>query len=192
MDSEKITAKYFAENEVCKEPYQASEDAAGYDLFPAETQTLLPEKNGCISLAFRFAISKGFYGKIFPRSGLFKEHLTTCDGRVLEPDFRGIVQVLMMNHHPEKTFMIRTGNKIAQCVFMKKYNVEFEKVSDMGLLGNTKRGAEGFGSTGGVGAVTKVIKLDESDSENNDSHSENEMLILPAKKKLLPKLIGCK
>ena len=37
MDSEKITAKYFAENEVCKELYQASEDAAGYDLFPAET-----------------------------------------------------------------------------------------------------------------------------------------------------------
>ena len=77
--------------------------------------------------------------------------------------------------------MIRTGDRIAQCVFMKKYNVEFE-VSDMVLLSNTKRGADGFGSTGGVGGVTKVIKLDESDSENNDSHSENEMLILPAKK----------
>ena len=62
----------------------------------------------------------------------------------------------MMNHHPEKTFTIRTGDRIAQCVFMKKYNVEFEKVSDMGLLGNTKRGADGFGSTGGVGAVTKL------------------------------------
>ena len=98
----------------------------------------------------------------------------------------------MMNHHPEKTFTIRTGDRIAQCVFMKKYNVEFEKVSDMGLLGNTKRRAEGFGSTGSVGTVTKAIKLDDSDSENNDSHSENEILILPAKKKLLPKLIGCK
>ena len=60
----------------------------------------------------------------------------------------------------------------------------------MGFLCNTKRGADGFGSTGGVGAVTKVLKLDESDSENNDSHSEIEMLILPAKKRLLPKLIG--
>ena len=62
----------------------------------------------------------------------------------------------------------------------------------MGLLGNTKPGADGFASTGGVGAATKVIKLDESDSKNNDSHSENEILILPAKKKLLPKLIGSK
>ena len=174
MDSEKITVKYFGENEFCKEPYQASEDAAGYDLFAAETLTLFPEKNICISLAFRFAIPKGFYGKIFPRSGLFKEHLITCDAGVLDSDFRGIVQVLMMNHHPKKTFTIRTGDRIPQCVFMKKYNVEFEKVSDMALLGNTKRGADGFGSTGGVGGVTKVIKLDESDSENNDSHSENE------------------
>ena len=91
----------------------------------------------------------------------------------------------MMNHHPEKTFTIRTGDRIAQCVFMKKYNVEFEKVSDMGLLDNKKCGADGFGSTGGVGAVTKVVKLDESDSENNGSHSENEMLILPATKKVI-------
>ena len=156
MNSEKITVRYFAKNEFCKEPYQASEDAAGYDLFAAETLTLFPEKNGCISLAFRFAIPKGFYGKIFPRSGLFKEHIITCDAGVFDLDFRGIVQVLMMNHHPEKTFTIRTGDRIAQCVFMKKYNVEFEKVSNMGLLGNTKRGADGFGSTGGVGAVTKL------------------------------------
>ena len=49
---------------------------------------------------------------------------------------------------------------IVQCVFMKKYNVEFEKDSDMGLLGNTKREADEFGSTGGVGAITKNIKLD--------------------------------
>ena len=103
MVSEKVTVKYFAENEFCKESYQASEDAAGYDLFTSETLTLFPEKNGCISLAFRFAIPKGFYGKIFSRFGLFKEHLITCDAGVLDSDFRGIVKVLMMNHHLEKT-----------------------------------------------------------------------------------------
>ena len=42
---------------------------------------------------------------------------------------------------------------------MKKYNVEFEKVSDIGLLDNTKCGADGFGSTGGVGAVRKSYKI---------------------------------
>ena len=46
MDSQKITVKYFAENKFCKERYQASEDAAGYDLFAAETLISFPEKNG--------------------------------------------------------------------------------------------------------------------------------------------------
>ena len=75
MDSQKITVKYFAENKFCKERYQASEDAAGYDLFAAETLISFPEKNGWISLAFRFAIPKCFYGKIFPQSGLSRNTL---------------------------------------------------------------------------------------------------------------------
>ena len=49
---------------------------------------------------------------------------------------------------PKETFTIRTGDRIAQIVFMKKYNVTFEKVSDPLMLGNTKRGDDGFGSTG--------------------------------------------
>ena len=49
MDLEKITVKYFAENEFFKEPYQATEDSAGYDLFAADTLTLFPKNNGCIS-----------------------------------------------------------------------------------------------------------------------------------------------
>ena len=155
-------------------------------MLAAETLPLFPEKNGRISLAFRFAIPKSFYGKIFPRSGLSKEHLITCDDGVLDLDFRVIVQVLRMNHHFDKAFTIRTGDRISQCVFMKKYTAEFENVPDMGFLGNAKRGTDGFVSTGCVGAVTKVIKLNESDSENNDSHSENEMLILPAKKSYCP------
>ena len=43
--------------------------------------------------------------------------------------------------------------------FHEKYNVKFEKNYDMAMLGMTKRGANGFRSTGGI---TKVIKLDDS------------------------------
>ena len=175
MDSEKIAVKYFAENEFCREPYHVLKMQLDMIYSQPKHWLYFWGKNGVISLAFRFAIPIGFYGTIFPRSGLFKDHLITCDAGVLDSDFRGIVQVLMMNHHPEKTFTIRTGDRIAQCVFIKKYNVEFENVSDMTLLGITKRGADGFGSTEGVG-VTKDIKLDESDSENSGN-------------KMLPKLI---
>ena len=110
MDSEKLIVKYFAENEFFKVPYQASEDAAGYELYVAETLTLIPKNNGCISLAGRFAIPKEFYGKIFPRSSLLKDHLITCDAGVLDANFGGIVQIIMINHHPEKTFTIRSGD----------------------------------------------------------------------------------
>ena len=110
--------------------------------------------------------------KVFRRSGLLKDHLITCDAGVLDADFRGIVWVIMINHHPEKTFTITTGDRIAQYVFMKKYNVEFQKVSGMAMSSITKRGRDGFGSTSGI---RKVLKLDDSDSENN----ENQMLILP-------------
>ena len=120
MDLEKTTVKYFAKNEFCKESYQASEDAAGYDLYAAEKFTLFPKDNGCISLACRFAIPKGFYGKIFRRSGLLRDHLITYDGGVLDVDFRGIVRVIKINHHPEKSFTIKTGHRIAQCVFYEK------------------------------------------------------------------------
>ena len=52
MDSEKVTVKYFAKNEFCREPYQASEDAAGYHLFAAETLSLFREKKWLYFISF--------------------------------------------------------------------------------------------------------------------------------------------
>ena len=128
--SEKLTIKYFPENELAKEPFPASEDAAGYDVFAWEAKTILPKMNACICLDFKMAIPKGFYGKIFLRSGLFRCHLATCDAGVIDADYRGSDEVLLMNHHPHEVYTARTGDRIGQIVFMKKYDVTFEKVSD--------------------------------------------------------------
>ena len=59
--SKYITVKYFAESEYAKEPYQATEGAAGYDLF-AETKTLFPKSTDTISLdgQFQLVSMKGF------------------------------------------------------------------------------------------------------------------------------------
>ena len=57
----------------------------------------------------------------------------------------------MLNHHPHEVYTFRTGDRIGQIVFMKKYDVNFEKVSDPALLGRTKHGPGGFGSTGSSG-----------------------------------------
>ena len=160
--SKYITVKYFAESDYAKEPYQATEGAARYDLFAAETKTLLPKSTDTISLDLRWAIPSGFYGKVFPRSGIVKEHFVTIDAGVIDSDFRGIIQVLLVSHHHEKTFTVRAEDRIAQVVFMEKFNVNFHKVSDPAWLGRTKRGYDGFGSTG----VEVIKKVKESESES--------------------------
>ena len=54
--NEKLIIKYFPENEFSKEPFQASEDAAGYDMFASGARTLLPKTCVCIPLDLKMAI----------------------------------------------------------------------------------------------------------------------------------------
>ena len=51
--SKYITVKYYAENEFAKEPYQVTEDSAGYDVFAAQTKTFLPKSVDTLSLELR-------------------------------------------------------------------------------------------------------------------------------------------
>ena len=167
--SKQITIKYYSGTECSREPYQATEGSAGYDLFAAETKTFLPNSVGTISLDLRWAIPTGFFGKLFPLSGLLMEHFVTIDTGVIDANFRGVIQALLVNHHPEKTFTVRTEDRIAQVVFMEKFNANFVQVSDKGLLGKTKRGNDGFGLMG-----FSLIKKLKNDSEIESTTSESE------------------
>ena len=152
--SKEISIKYYSESESAREPYQATQGSAGYDLFAAETKTFLPNSVGTISLDLRWAIPTRFFWKLFPRSELLRAPFVTIDAGVIDADFRGVIQALFLNHHPEKTFTVRTEDRIAQVVFMEKFNAKFVQVFDKGLLGKTKRGNDGFGSTR-VGVIKK-------------------------------------
>ena len=165
--SKQITIKYYSESESSREPYQAIEGSAGYDLFTAETKTFLPNSVGTISKELRWAVPTDFFGKLFPRSGLLMKYFVTIDAGVTDADFREVVQALVVNHHPDKTFTVWTENRIAQTVFMKKLNANFVKVSDKSLLGITKRGNHGFRSTG-----FRIIKKLKKDPESELTTSE--------------------
>ena len=128
-------------------------------MFKAETKTLLPKTVGTLSIDLRWAIPTGFYEKLFPRSRILKEHFVIIDAGVIDADLRGIIQVLILNNHPEKTFTVRTDDRIAQVVFMEKFNLNFHRVSDLHLLGRTKRGNDGFGLAG-VQVIRKAKKED--------------------------------
>ena len=184
--SKQTTVKYYSESEFAKKPYQATEDSAGYDLFAAETKTSLPKTVGTLLIDLIWAIPTGFYGKLFPRSEILKEHSVTIDTGVIDADFRGIIQVLIFNDHPEEAFTVRTDDRIAQVIFMEKFNANFYMVSDVHLLGRTKRGNDGLGSTG-IQVIKKAkkeneIQLTTSESEfGNAVDSEEDLQTVPEK-----------
>ena len=139
---------YYPESDECKVPYKATSEAAGYGLYAAEDEEILPKTNAIVSLDLRIAIPKRFFGKIFSRSGLFLNHKITAEAGVIDSGFWGIVQVLLFNHSDE-TFYAKKGDRIAQIVFLEKIDVKFEMAQSRDLLPKSERNENGFGSTGG-------------------------------------------
>ena len=129
-----------------KEPKQATIDSVGYDLFAAESKTLLPHDVTPVTLELLLEIPNSYFGKIYPRSGLLAKHFVSCDTGVIDPGYRGVVLVLMTNHSHEPLF-IKEGFRIAQLVTHKKENVVFKQISSE-LLEPTQTGINGFGSIG--------------------------------------------
>ena len=67
-----------------KTPILATSDSAGYDLFAAESKTILPKSVGPVPLDLRWTIQTGFYGKIFSRSGILTKNLITAEGGFID------------------------------------------------------------------------------------------------------------
>ena len=190
--SKQVVVKYYSEFYQKKdkpekyEPYKASEDAAGYGVFAAETKIILPNSVASISLEVIWAIPSGYYGKFFSRTGLLIERFITVEAGLIDSDFRGDVKVLLFNHHPESTFTVCAGDRIAQIVFMDKPDVNFQRVTDKHLLGLTKPGSERFGSTG----VSEIKKIkSDFDSKEVKVFSDENLQIVPEKMMTISKYL---
>jgi dUTP pyrophosphatase len=88
----------------------------------------------------------GYEAQLRPRSGLALKHGVTLlnSPGTIDADYRGEVMVLLVNHGAEP-FTVRRGDRIAQLIVASVEHVAIVEVAD---LGNTTRGAGGFGSTG--------------------------------------------
>ena len=82
--SKQIAVKYYTESEFAKEPQKATEGSAGFDVFAAETKTILPSTTATLSLEIRWAISTGFFGKLFVHPGILREEFVTIDAGVID------------------------------------------------------------------------------------------------------------
>ncbi|HEY1857873.1 dUTP diphosphatase [Acidocella sp.] len=129
-------------------PAYATTGAAGMDLLAAVDTpvTILPGGRSLIPTGFAMALPEGFELQVRPRSGLALKHgivLPNAPGTIDE-DYRGEVQVIMMNTGAE-AFTVTRGMRIAQAVLAPVVRAVWEEVED---LDATARGAGGFGSTG--------------------------------------------
>ena len=121
-----LPVQYYSGNSKFTLPTSAYDDDAGYDVFAAETVTLLPRSCEGVNCAFHMAIPQGYFGENFSRSGLTKHHLITAESGFIDSDYGGLLFVFLMNHGTD-LYTVKTGEKIAQIVFMKKQKVEYHK-----------------------------------------------------------------
>lgn len=129
-------------------PAYQTEHAAGVDLHAAVAgdTPIPPGEIRLIPCGFAMAIPPGWECQVRPRSGLAAKHgisMPNAPGTI-DADYRGEVMVPLINHGAA-TFMVTRGMRIAQMLIKPVYRIAWQEVEE---LGETTRGAGGFGHTG--------------------------------------------
>lgn len=129
-------------------PAYATPLSAGMDLKADidEAVTLGPLERTLIPTGLYIALPEGTEAQVRPRSGLAAKHGITVLNTpgTIDADYRGEIKVILVNLSNEP-FTIEPGERIAQMVIAR---VEQAELVDVEILGDTERGADGFGSTG--------------------------------------------
>jgi dUTP pyrophosphatase len=132
-------------------PRYKTSGAAGIDLAACldAPLTIAAGGTGSVPTGLRIALPSGHEGQVRPRSGLAARHGVTVLNApgTIDEDYRGEVQVLLVNHGPE-AFTIESGDRIAQLIVAPVTQATIEAVEEEAALGGTERGDGGFGSTG--------------------------------------------
>jgi len=129
-------------------PSYQTDHAAGMDLH-AQLEadiSLKPLERVLVPTGLYMELPVGYEAQIRPRSGMaYKHGITVLNSPgTIDADYRGEVKVLLVNLSND-TFTIQHGDRIAQMIVAAHAQVSWEETD---LLGETKRGAGGYGSTG--------------------------------------------
>lgn len=128
-------------------PSYAYAGDAGLDLRSNEDVTLAPHERRLVSTGLAVAIPEGYAGFVQPRSGLaLREGLSMANTPgLIDAHYRGELKVCAVNLDSERPIYIERGERIAQLVIQRVPVVSLVEVDE---LGETDRGAGGFGSSG--------------------------------------------
>jgi dUTP pyrophosphatase len=121
------------------------QEDAGVDIRSVVYAVLEPGVPQAVSTGLALEIPPGYEVQIRPRSGLALKHAITLPNApaTIDPGYRGELKIILLNLG-KSPYEIRAGDRIAQMVLSKYEAVEWQE-SD---LGESLRGAGGFGSSG--------------------------------------------
>jgi dUTP pyrophosphatase len=138
----KIPVKVLSDK--AKFPTRAHDTDACFDLYSIKTIRLAANGYDAIPTGIAFNIPKGYFGKIYERSGMSLTRPVTIKAGVIDSGYTGEILVIVHNHGdmPE---IIDAGTKLAQIAIHELPYVELTKVDE---FKTTERGEKGFGSSG--------------------------------------------
>ena len=127
-----------------KVPTRAKSSDAGYDLYSTVDMPITPTARQLVPTGIAIEIPEGYYGRIAPRSGLAVRACFDILAGFVDSGYRNEIKVLMINLG-EGLVSVNKGDRIAQLIIEKCYDVEWEEVNE---LSDSDRGEGGFGSSG--------------------------------------------
>ena len=114
-------------------------------MYANEETTIEPNNKAMISTGIHCTLSSpDYYLRVAPRSGLAAKHAINVLAGVVDYDYTGEIKVILINHGKE-TFNVNKYDRVAQLIPTKTI---YPKIKLVDELPETKRGSDGFGSTG--------------------------------------------
>lgn len=134
-------------------PSRAHPGDAGVDLYSAQDVELAPGRRALVPTGIAVAVPVGMVGLVHPRSGLAARvglSIVNSPGTI-DAGYRGEIRVSLINLDPTEPIVIRRGDRIAQLLLQRVELPELVEVTsfDEAGLGDTARGDDGHGSSGG-------------------------------------------
>lgn len=140
------TLRYVKTSTRATSPIRGTRVSAGIDLTSAESVNVGPFGDRVlVSTDLKISLPYGTYGRLASRSSLSLNHGIEVGAGVIDPDYSGIIKILVYNHG-DRDFRIHQGQKIAQLI-CEKITVPVMQAVDSIEVSNS-RGEAGFGSTG--------------------------------------------
>jgi dUTP pyrophosphatase len=136
-------------------PSYANQGDAGADLVTADDVVIEPGERATVGTGVAIALPEGYAAFVHPRSGLAARvglSVVNTPGTI-DSGYRGETRICLINHDLREPVELRRGDRIAQLVVQRVEHAVFREVDD---LGDSERGAGGYGSTGGHAVLTPV------------------------------------